>query len=118
MKRLTLILLALIVALPTVAAAWEPKLPDVKCTADTTISLTTGLNAVGAKDYDFALDGNAYVKFVWFKRNNATREAATISRTLTLFLRDYTPPRGLGFASSPDSLVVDLVTATEVLISR
>lgn len=116
--KLILVLLAICLLVPTVAAAWEPIVGDIKCTADTTLSFTTGLNANGPKVIDFALDGKAAIKFVWFKDNNTARNAGAISRTLTLLLRDYTPPRGMGFASGPDSAVVDLVTATEVIVTR
>lgn len=116
--KLILVILAVALLVPSLASAWEPMIGDVKCTADTTLSFTTGLNANGPKVFDFALDGKAYVKFIWFKDNNTARNAGAVSRTLTLFMRDYTPPRGLGFASGPDSAVVDLVTATEVIVTR
>ena len=115
MKRFALVLLLLAVAAP---AAADVTGSDIKCVADTTLSFTTGLKQSGPKFVDFALDGNAAVKLIWFKRPGTGRDAGDIARSVLIFLRDYTPPTSLYFPSGPDSARVDLSTATEVLIRR
>lgn len=92
---------------------------DIRCVADTTLSFTTGLKQAGPRFVDFALDGNAAVRLVWFKKpGDGTRDAGNIARSVLVFLRDYTPPTSLYWATGPDSAKVDLSTATEVLIRR
>lgn len=115
-KRLILILVVLALASPALADLTGS---DIKCVADTTLSFTTGLKQQGPKFVDFALDGNAAVRLVWFaKPGDGTRDAGNIARSLLVFLRDYTPPTSLFFPTGPDSAKVDLSTATEVLIRR
>lgn len=116
MKRLFLILLLALMA----PAAWADLTGnDIKCVADTTLSFTSGMKSSGPRFMDFALDGNAAVKVIWFKKpGDGTRDEANIARSVLIFLRDYTPPTSLYWATGPDSAVVDVSTATEVLIRR
>jgi hypothetical protein len=114
-KRFALVLVLLAVASPALADLTGS---DIKCVADTTLSFTTGLKQSGPKFMDFALDGNAAVRLVWFKRPGTGRDSGDVARSVLIFLRDYTPPTSLYFPSGPDSAKVDLSTATEVLIRR
>lgn len=116
MKRFALVLVLLAVASPALADLTGS---DIKCVADTTLSFTTGLKQAGPRFVDLALDGNAAVRFVWFKKpGDGTRTSGNIARSVLVFLRDYTPPTSLYWATGPDSAKVDLSTATEVLIRR
>jgi len=117
MRKTLILIVALLLAAGAVGA--EPGGSDIKCTADTTLSFTTGIgDPVGPSFVDIALDGKAAVKFIWFKDGATTRVSGSIARTLTMYLRDYVPPRSIYFAGGPDSAVVDLVTATEVIVTR
>jgi len=115
MRKFLLVLILLTLAAPAVADVTGD---DIKCVADTTLSFTTGLKQAGPHFVDFALDGNAAVKLVWFKKPGTGREAGDIARSLLIFLRDYTPPRSPYFPTGPDSADVDIVTAAELIISR
>lgn len=115
MRKFLPILILLALAAPAVADVTGN---DIKCVADTTLSFTTGLKQAGPHFVDFALDGNAAVRLVWFKKPGTGRETGDIARSLLILLRDYTPPTSLYFPTGPDSGEVDLSTATEVLIRR
>lgn len=91
---------------------------DIRCVADTTLSFTTGLKQAGPRFVDFAADGNAAVRLVWFKRPGTGRDAGDIARSAIIYLRDYSGPRGFYFAAGPDSADVDIVTATEMVVTR
>lgn len=107
--------LALVIVLLVAAAAYAGG--DIKCTADTTLSLTTGLNdPAGPTLFDLPANGTAYLKFVWFKSNATARDGSNVADTYTVFVRDWTPPRSLYFPSSPDSVKIDLGTATELFV--
>jgi len=115
-KRFALVLVLLALASPALADVTGS---DIRCVADTTLSFTTGLKQAGPHFTDFALDGNAAVRLVWFKKpGDGTRTSGNIARSVLVFLRDYTPPTSLYWATGPDSAKVDLSTATEVLIRR
>jgi len=58
---------------------------------------------------------------MWFKEGTTGRAAAdsaNIVARVMVQLRDYTPPRSLYFPSGPDSVYIDLITATEVIVTR
>ena len=118
MKRFLLLTLFL-VALAATPAAAEMTGSMIKCTADTTLSFTAGIgNPIGPNFMDFPCDGKACVKLIWFKEDCTARASNQIARTVILYLRDYTPPFTQYFPSGPDSGVIDLVTATELLVVR
>ena len=111
--------LVLITILVLAAGAAFAGSPDIKCTADTTYSLTTGLgNPVGPSALTLVTDGNAVIKFLWFKDNLTKRGGSVVSDSTYVYLRSYTPPRYFPMPSGADSMVVDMVTATELLIIR
>ena len=115
MRKFLPVLILLALAAPAVADVTGD---DIKCVADTTLSFTTGLKQAGPHFVDFAQDGNAAVKLVWFKKPGTGREAGDIARSLLIFVRDYSGARGFFFPTGPDSGDVDLVTATELVVSR
>lgn len=118
-KILAVLLVALMCVLVAGAAHAEMTGSMIKCTADTTLSFTTGVgNPIGPNFFDIPVDGKAAIKFIWFKDDCMARVSGQIARTVTCYLRDYTPPFSQYFTSGPDSGVVDLVTATEVLIAK
>jgi hypothetical protein len=118
-KFLAVLCLALVMAAPVAAG---PTRSDVAITADGGVALTTGLgNPVGPMLFDMATDGVAFAKFMWFKdgiTGRAPADSANVVARVVVQLRDYTPPRTLYFPSGPDSVYVDLITATEVILSR
>lgn len=120
MRTLFIVLVALLVAVPALADSTGN---DIVKTSSGGTALTTALgNPVGPSFVEFATDGSAYVKFIWFKDGCTSRAAADttaqVVRKLVLQLRDYTPPRSMYFPSGPDSIYVGLGTATEVIITR
>lgn len=111
--------LVLVLILVTAASTALAGVNDIKCTADTTLSLTTTLgNPVGPSAVTLVADGKAYLKFIWFKDNCTDRVSGQIVDTAVVFLRDYTPPRYYPMPSGADSVVVDMVTATELLVIK
>jgi tetrahydromethanopterin S-methyltransferase subunit H len=99
-----------------------PTQSDVAVTADGGIAITTKLGSpVGPSLFDMATNGTAWAKFMWFKEETTGRAAAdsaNIVARVMVQLRDYTPPRSLYFPSGPDSVYIDLITATEVIVTR
>lgn len=97
-----------------------PTQSDVAVTADGGVRITTKLGSpVGPSLFDMACDGSAWAKFIWF--SDACTDRADSTQTIAevmVQLRDYTPPRTLYFPSGPDSVYIDLITATEVILSR
>ena len=113
------ILLVVVVALMAMPVMAEPTGDDIKCVADTTLSLTTGLgDPIGPSFMEFAQDGNAVVKLVWFMGGATARSAPNVARTLLLVLRDYGGPRSFYFPSGPDSADIDMVTAAEMVVTK
>jgi hypothetical protein len=112
------ILLAVVVCFVAGTAEADPTGSDIRCSADTTLSFTTGLKTNGPRFVDLAGDGSAAIKFIWFKDDNTARNAGAISRSLLVYLRDYAGPRGFFFASGPDSADVDLSSASEVIVTK
>jgi hypothetical protein len=111
--------LVLILILALAAGAAFAGTPDIKCTADTTRSLTIGLgNPVGPSQLTFVTDGKAVVKLLWFRDSTTARGGAQVVDSTYVYLRDYTPPRTYSMPSGADSMVIDMVTATELLIVR
>lgn len=117
--------LMLVVALVGLAfvvtdAVAGPTVSDVVISADRGVSLTTKLvGQSGPSLYDFATDGSAWAKFIWFSDDCTDRADSTqIIARVMVQLRDYTPPRSPYFPSGPDSVYIDLITATEVILSR
>jgi hypothetical protein len=111
--------LVLVLILVMAASAALAGTPDIKCTADTTLSLTTGLgNPVGPTALTLVSDGKACIKFLWFRDNLTARGGAQVVDSTYVFLRDYTPPRYFPMPSGADSAVVDIVTATELVIVK
>lgn len=117
MRKILAVLLVVLVAVPTVAG---PTRSDVVKSASGGVAITTGLGSpVGPSIFDFATDGTAYARFIWFKDPSTDRaDTTTYATTLVVQLRDYTPPRSLYFPSGPDSVYIGLGTATEVILSR
>ena len=120
MRILLLVLVALLVAGSAMADASGS---DIVKTSSGGSALTTTLgNPVGPSFVEFATNGTAYVKFIWFKDGCTSRAAADttaqVVRRLVMQLRDYTPPRSMYFPSGPDSIYVGFGTATEVIITR
>jgi len=120
--RKILVVLLIALALPAVAG---PNVSDVVKTASGGVSLTTGIGSpMGPMMFDFATDGTAWAKFIWFKDGltsagaTARTDSTMIAAKLVVQLRDYTPPRSLYFPSGPDSVYIGLGTATEVILSR
>ena len=119
MRMILFVLVLALVALPAVAG---PTRSDVAVAADGGVAITTGLGSpVGPSMFDLATDGTAWAKFMWFKEGTTGRAAAdsaNIVARVMVQLRSYTPPRSLYFPSGPDSVYIDLITATEVIVTR
>ena len=120
--RKILVVLLMVLALPAVAG---PSVSDVVKTSSGGVSITNDIGSpVGPMLFDFAVDGTAYVKFIWFKDGlthagaTARTDSTMIAAKIVLQLRDYTPPRSFYFPSGPDSCYIGLGTATEVILSR
>jgi hypothetical protein len=116
--KILLVVVVLMVAVPVMADLTGNDI--VLTAASSDASLTTGLgNPLGASFVDFATDGTAWAKLIWFRDGCTDRADSTqIARKLVVQLRDYTPPRSLYFPSGPDSVKSGLITATEVILSR
>lgn len=111
--------LVLVLILVTAASTALAGTPDIKCTADTTLSLTTGIgNPVGPSALTIVSNGKACIKLLWFKDNTTKRGGAQVVDSTYVYLRDYTPPRYVPMPSGADSAVVDIVTATELLVIK
>jgi hypothetical protein len=115
---------ALFVLFVAAAVIAGPNQSDVLVTTDRGIAITTGLgNPVGPSFFDLAANETAWAKFIWFKSDNTGRAVGTIdslnivSRVM-IQLRGTLPPRSLYFPSGPDSVYIDLITATEVIVTR
>lgn len=111
--------LVLLLALAAVSVLAGPTTDDVAVVADGGVRITTTLgNPVGPTMFDFATNGTASVKCMKFKSDITDRVGGQLAWTVTILLRDYTPPRSFYFPSGLDSLYVDLGTATEVIVTR
>lgn len=123
MRLFRFLTLTLMVTMVAVAAMAGPTVKDAVLTADGSVQFTTKLDdPSGPTMFDIAGNGPAWIKFIWFKSGTTSRAAAdsatTIALSMVFQIRSYTPPRSFYFPSGPDSAYVDLVGATEVIISR
>ena len=110
MKKILFVLLML-VAVPALGQS-----TDIIASQDTTIAFTASVNELGPRTFDLATDGTAAITFHWLGNKTALRD--TIAKSATYYLRPDYPPRHLMFSSSgPDSLSLDVTTATEVIIT-
>jgi len=120
MKRIEilLVIVVMLAALVGVARAGEEDF-----TADAGLRLhATGEG--GFTGYDVATNGNATIKFMWLKKDG-TANAGDVVRVDPngspgngyFTLRTAYPPRHFTFSSPPDSVYVDVDTATEVILT-
>ena len=118
----TILVLAMILVAGTALAG--PTASDIVITADGGRALTAGLGSpMKPMLFDIATDGTGWVKFIRFKdgmtgRAYPSTDSTQITMKIVVQLRDYTPPRQIYLPAGADSVYVDLVGATEVIISR
>jgi hypothetical protein len=116
----TILVLAMILVAGTAMAG--PTASDIVITADGGRALTAGLGSpMKPMLFDIATDGTGWVKFIRFKDGMtglAAADSGQITLKIVVQLRDYTPPRQIYLPAGADSVYVDLVGATEVIISR
>ena len=123
MKRIELILLVIVAMIAVVGVTQADE--EATFAADGGLRVYDHTDGTGASMFDVATDGTATIKFMWLK-NDGTANAGDVlsAEPVGIFgnavftLRSTLPPRHFDFqGSTPDSVYVDVTTATEVILT-
>ena len=120
MKRIEILLLVVVFL---ISVAGFARAGEEDFTADGGLRLYP-VDGTGFNQYFVATNGDATIKFMWLKKDG-TANAGDVIRTdpdgdignAYYLLRDIYPPRSFPFNSAPDSVYVDVSTATEVILT-